>query len=104
MKLTRCPSCDLEETDHHDQFDCIAALKRALGAAVAPIKDSKNLTEDQAAAEVERRVYDALGIFEELEIAGRIIGNGHHARQKLASAAAQDLRSRWFLREFQKEE
>lgn len=60
----------------------------------------KRWTVDEAAAEVERRVYAALDILEDLEEAGRIIGNGHHARQKIAAAAAEDLRARWFLREF----
>jgi hypothetical protein len=53
------------------------------------------MTREQAEAEISKAVYEATAIFERLEGQGLIMGNGHHARQKLAQAAVEDLRSRW---------
>lgn len=52
-------------------------------------------TLEQASAELSRAVYEATSLLEQLEAAGLIGGNAHHARQKLASAAVEDLRERW---------
>lgn len=56
---------------------------------------SDKMTFEQAAAEISKAVYAATGIFEKLEGEGLISGNGHHARQKIAHAAVEDLRARW---------
>jgi acetoin utilization deacetylase AcuC-like enzyme len=55
----------------------------------------KAMTVEQASAEISKAVYAATAIMEKLEAAGHLKGNGHHARQKLATAAAEDLKSRW---------
>jgi len=56
---------------------------------------SDQMTLKEAEAEVSKAVYAATKIFEDLEAQGVILGNGHHARQKLAALAVEDLRSRW---------
>lgn len=38
-------------------------------------------------------VYEAAGLIEELELSGKVAGNGHHFRQEVA-AFAQDLLER----------
>lgn len=56
----------------------------------------KNDPEFQEAAETLRtRIYDAADIIEVMERKGKVRGNGHHARQKLAEQAVQMLRERW---------
>lgn len=55
----------------------------------------KNMTLEEACAELSSRVYAAAILFERLEGAGKIIGNGHHAAQKIAALAVEDLKSRW---------
>jgi L-fucose isomerase-like protein len=53
--------------------------------------------------EVERRlynqVYEACKIIETLERLQKVFGNGHHARQKIADFAIQDLRDRWIKKD-----
>jgi len=56
---------------------------------------SDQMTLKEAEAEVSKAVYEATAIFEHLEGQGLLVGNGHHARQKLAQIAVEDLRSRW---------
>ena len=50
---------------------------------------------EEASAELSRRVYEAAILFERLEGAGKVFGNGHHAAQKLAAFAVDDLKARW---------
>lgn len=52
-------------------------------------------TFDEALGEVERRIYAAALVFEELEHAGLICGNGHHIAQKMATHASGLLCMRW---------
>lgn len=49
----------------------------------------------EAERQLRNAIYEASRIFETLERAGLIKGNGHHARQKLAQKAVDDLRERW---------
>lgn len=50
---------------------------------------------DEAAIAVSNAAYEALGIFEDLEHAEKIVGNGYHMRQEIAKAAADLIRARW---------
>ena len=50
---------------------------------------------ESAQAEIESRVYEAAMLFERLENAGRIRGNGHHMAQRVAEVAASLLTERW---------
>ena len=50
---------------------------------------------DRAALTAANEAYEALHIFEDLEMAGKIRGNGHHMRQRIAEAAASLVRERW---------
>lgn len=53
------------------------------------------MTLEKAEAELSKAVYAATDLLERLEAEGFIVGNGHHARQKLAAAAVAELRARW---------
>jgi phosphotransacetylase len=55
----------------------------------------KRMTLAEAQAEISCTVYAATALLERLETEGLILGNGHHARQKLAQMAADDLKARW---------
>lgn len=48
-----------------------------------------------AETELSASVYAATKLLEDLEAAGLIDGNGHHARQRIAEMAVDELRSRW---------
>jgi hypothetical protein len=54
-----------------------------------------NLTLEEACAELSAAVYNAAQLVEQLEGQGKVIGNGHHARQSIASFAVEDLKARW---------
>ena len=54
------------------------------------------LTKDRAKTLIERSVYEATKLIEQLERAGKVSGNGHHARTKLAKSAGDELVSRWY--------
>ena len=45
--------------------------------------------------ELANRIYAAAEMIEELERAGRVFGNGHQARQKIAAYAENELKERW---------
>ncbi len=55
----------------------------------------KNMTLAEAKAELSNAIYRAGAIIEDLEHAGKVHGNGHHARQHLCEAATKELESRW---------
>jgi hypothetical protein len=57
--------------------------------------DLKDMTLEQAWSELSRSVYDATRLLERLERAGKVHGNGHHMRQKLATKAVKLLEERW---------
>jgi hypothetical protein len=48
-----------------------------------------------AETEVSNAVYEATRLIESLEHAGKLRGNGHHARQACAVFATQEIRARW---------
>lgn len=53
------------------------------------------MTLADAEAELMNAVYAATAIMERMEHAGKIRGNGHHARQAVAAKAVEELRGRW---------
>jgi len=66
-------------------------LTQALDPRLRPVQ----MTLEEAMAFISNRVYEATAIIEQLEGAGLISGNGHHARQKLAGLAAEEIKKRW---------
>ena len=60
-----------------------------------PGKSYRNMTRESAEHLVEHVVYTATRIIENLEMAGKLHGNGHHMRQKLASIAKKMVHNRW---------
>lgn len=54
----------------------------------------KSVTAETAIAEIENAVYEASSLLERLEGVGRLLGNGHHARQNVAAFAANELKER----------
>lgn len=50
---------------------------------------------DKVVAVVSNQVYHASLIFERLENAGKIKGNGHHVAQKVAAFAEEMVKERW---------
>ena len=59
------------------------------------LEEAKTLSREDAETAIATAVYEATKLIETLEGCGRISGNGHHARQKLAELARQELESRW---------
>ena len=57
--------------------------------------DAKTATFEEAEAYLASQIYKASAMLEQLEYAGKLRGNGHHARQKLATHAIEDLKDRW---------
>lgn len=60
-----------------------------------PLADVRALTLAAASARLANEVYAATALLERLQSAGLLSGNGHHARQKAAAAAVEELRARW---------
>ncbi len=50
---------------------------------------------DKIRLDLENGIYEATAVFEGLEHAGLIRGNGHHLRQEAARLVAELLDSRW---------
>ena len=44
---------------------------------------------------IERSVYEACALFEQLELAGKVRGNGHHMAQNIAEQAGKLMQERW---------
>jgi hypothetical protein len=59
------------------------------------VEDCKTMGLEFARAEISNRVYEAARLFETLECAKRVRGNGHHLAQDVAGYAAQRLEDRW---------
>ena len=55
----------------------------------------KSMSLERAQTLLSNAVYDAAALIEKLEQAGKARGNGHHARQRIAKLACEDLASRW---------
>ena len=62
---------------------------------VYTLEEAKNMTLEEAQLAINRAVYEASKLVETLEHAGKCVGNGHHARQKLAGIAAEEVAARW---------
>lgn len=56
---------------------------------------TKDMDFDTARAILSQRVYEAALFIEQLEDAGKVYGNGHHAAQQIAEEAVNNLKSRW---------
>lgn len=67
----------------------------AMGEAAAEEGTLKELTKDHAVADIGNAAYKATCLFEHLERAGKVVGNGHHMRQKCAEFASQLMTERW---------
>ena len=50
---------------------------------------------EDAVGRIENMVYGASELFELLEFAGPVRGNGHHIRQQVAAFAGNLMRERW---------
>ena len=50
---------------------------------------------EDAKTALSNAVYEASCLLERLEYAGKVNGNGHHARQAVAKFATDELESRW---------
>jgi len=61
----------------------------ATAVVAAPLLD---MTLDQASGALSNNVYASTELFERLESAQLVSGNGHHARQRVAAQAAEWLR------------
>ena len=59
----------------------------------------KEMSQADIETRVNAMVYRACQVFEVLEGSGRISGNGHHARQAVATYAVEELRKRWKVKE-----
>lgn len=62
------------------------------------LREQKKPTEfgmDYYLQKVEYEIYKNTRIFEDLEMDGKISGNGHHIRQKWAKMAVEEVKKRW---------
>jgi hypothetical protein len=66
-------------------------LSELLDPRNAPLKISL----DEAKCRIENAVYKATDLYERLEGAKLVRGNGHHMRQKIAQMASDLLEERW---------
>lgn len=57
--------------------------------------NKQKISQKEAELILEQAVYNACLIIEQMENEGRTYGNGHHARQKVAVIAKNELQSRW---------
>jgi hypothetical protein len=53
------------------------------------------MTLEQARAELSNALYEASELFERLEGAGLVSGNGHHLRQAVVAFAVRELDNSW---------
>lgn len=66
-----------------------------LGMVGSPTMNKPPMTKEEAQARIQTEVYKATALFERLEMDKRILGNGHHIRQKIAEFAASLVAERW---------
>lgn len=59
------------------------------------IIDLEKMSLAEAEAELKNKVYEATKLLETLENAGKLRGNGHHARQEVSDLAGSILKQRW---------
>lgn len=82
--------------DHSRSVKLTPGEARELCDAISGVKeDDAEWTLANAEAELTNAVYQATAIFEKLERAGKIVGNGHHIRQKIAQQVVANLNDRW---------
>ena len=55
----------------------------------------KKMSQRNAEVEIVNNVYSACLLFERLEDAGKIRGNGHHMAQEIAQKAEDLMKERW---------
>lgn len=55
----------------------------------------KTMSLEEAKTQLGNEIYKAAALIEQLEYAGRVDGNGHHMRQKVAEFAKDLLGERW---------
>jgi hypothetical protein len=55
----------------------------------------EGLSKEDAMIELENRIYEATGLFEYLEHAGKVFGNGHHMRQQAQNAVRRIVKEHW---------
>jgi hypothetical protein len=75
--------------------EAIARLSRAVEEVVSPVEPASrrsSMSIEEACASLSSDVYRATELFEQLESAQLVGGNGHHARQRVASRAVEMLR------------
>lgn len=58
-------------------------------------EEAKNMSLETAGNVLGNNIYEASAIYEIMEHAGRVRGNGHHIRQKLVEMAESLLKERW---------
>jgi hypothetical protein len=63
------------------------------------VEQLKTMDKDQIRVEIGNRIYEAAILFERLESAGAIRGNGHHIAQAIALHAQEVFDERWVLGE-----
>jgi hypothetical protein len=63
------------------------------------LEEAEDMRMKDAMTEMANRIYEAALFIETLEHAGKIIGNGHHAAQKIAAFAAKEVAERWKKKE-----
>jgi hypothetical protein len=68
-----------------------ASLERMMDPRLDPVQ----MTKEAAVARIGNLVYEATALFERLEGADLVWGNGHHARQKIAAFAQHMIAERW---------
>jgi hypothetical protein len=59
------------------------------------LADCEKIDLESAKAEISNRVYAAAILFERLENAGKVCGNGHHMAQEVCTFAEELLVKRW---------
>jgi hypothetical protein len=80
--------------------EACAAMERAVRGATTVVDASRQpamhwaVSLDDACVELSNALYMATELYERLEGAGLIGGNGHHARQRVAGQAVEWLRNR----------
>lgn len=69
--------------------------KTSLERLMDPRLDPVRMTKEAAVNRISNLVYEATALFERLEGAGLVRGNGHHMRQKVAAFAQEMVEERW---------
>lgn len=73
----------------------IAEDQKFLRVKALTVDQVKAMTKAELEAELSNRVYAVAVLFERMEHAGKINGNGHHKAQRLSEAAVAELNRSW---------